>query len=124
MKASKEGLSAQNYAAEIKLLAERKAGALLAAMEMNKGGQGTGNNVLPVLEDLGVSKMQSSRWQKEATVSDEDFSAIVGKCLEDEVELTQALVLKSEGVHFPHSITQEEFDLLMNECKHKQGHAE
>jgi len=52
------------------LLAERSMGADLAGMEKASGGQpyqnSTGNNVLPVetLRDLGISKMQSSRWQR------------------------------------------------------------
>ena len=49
--------------------AERKAGKLLKAMEKHKGGRPskkTGNTVLPVFDDLGITKNQSSRWQREA----------------------------------------------------------
>lgn len=50
-----------------------KAGEMLAAMEKKPGGgdQSTGNGVLPVpsLDDLGIDKMQSSRWQREAKAS-------------------------------------------------------
>jgi hypothetical protein len=52
-------------AAEIKLRAERKAGEMLAAMELRPGVKPIGNTMLPIaLEDLGITKMQSSRWQK------------------------------------------------------------
>jgi hypothetical protein len=48
---------------------------MLALMEKNPGGgdQSTGNGVLPVpsLDDLGIDKMQSSRWQREAKVPEE-----------------------------------------------------
>ena len=55
-----------NRAAAIKLQAERKAGEILSGMEMAKGGRGkTGNNTLPV---LGITKIQSSRWQRIAKV--------------------------------------------------------
>jgi len=57
----------------IKLRAERRAGDLLAEMEMNPGGQAEQESCRshdvtvtpPKLSDLGVSKMQSSRWQLE-----------------------------------------------------------
>jgi len=96
-KAAKEGLEAQNFASEIKIRAERKAGELLAGMEKNKGGQGTGNTALPVLDDIGVSKMQSSRWQKEATVSADEFERHVTECNDEQKELTQSSVLKLAG---------------------------
>jgi hypothetical protein len=38
------------------------AGAMLAAMEKQAGRRG--NKMLPQLDDLGITKMQSSRWQR------------------------------------------------------------
>ena len=69
------------YATKIKLHAERRAGELLREMEKNKGAVPgkTGNKGLPVLDttprlaDLGVSKMQSSRWQRLADLPDDAF---------------------------------------------------
>lgn len=66
--------------AEIKLRAERRAGELLKEREMNQGGRPiekeTSNIMLPVihppkLEELGISKVQSSRWQLEAQIPEE-----------------------------------------------------
>jgi len=108
MRAAAEGLETSNAAAEIKLRAERKAGAMLAAMEKNVGGRPTqtGNVVLPVssLDDLGIDKMQSSRWQKEASVSDEDFEDYLHQCLHDKKEVTQSGLLKlANGAHISSS---------------------
>lgn len=104
VKAAGEGLDAANAASEIKLRAERKAGEMLAGMEKNPGGgdQSTGNGVLPVprLEDLGIDKMQSSRWQREAAVSEEQFVAYILTCAEKAREVTQAGLLKiANGSH-------------------------
>ena len=64
-------------AVEGKLRCERKAGAFLAGVQKHKGGRPgkTGNGVLPVLDDHGVSKMQSSRWQRLASIPDDEFDA-------------------------------------------------
>lgn len=99
-----ESLEAANDAAEVKLRAERKAGEMLAAMEKNPGGgdQSTGNGVLPVpsLDDLGIDKMQSSRWQREAKVDDETFEQYLASCREQQREITQAGLLKiANGSH-------------------------
>ena len=61
------------YATEIRMRAERRAGELLAEMAKAKGGNPnlpTGNKVEPVdtLSDIGISKRQSSRWQKLAEI--------------------------------------------------------
>lgn len=93
-------------AGELKLRAERKAGEMLAAMDDARGrNQHTkedGNTMLPSsLEDLGIDKMQSSRWQREAKVSEEDFEAYLEKCRTDpKGEVTQAGLLKiANGSH-------------------------
>jgi N6-adenosine-specific RNA methylase IME4 len=75
-------------ATEIRVRAERRAGELLAEMEKNKGAreQGVGrrgkNAVAPSdrvakLSDLGVSKSQSSRWQRLAELDVETFESRV-----------------------------------------------
>jgi len=55
---------------------------MLAAMENAKTGpKKLGDTVSPnSLEDLGITKKQSSRWQKEASVPDEVFEQLVSDC--------------------------------------------
>lgn len=99
MKAAGESLVVQNQAAELKLRAERKAGALLAEMEKPVNQHG-GNTMLPLLADLGITKMQSSRWQQEAKVADDVFEKFVAKTIESGEELTQSALLKvARGPH-------------------------
>ncbi len=84
------GLASMNEAAEVKLLAERRAGAMLAAMEKQNGSRGnfvgrdsSGGYIvqppeaLPTLEDVGVNKVQSHRWQKVANVPAPVFERFV-----------------------------------------------
>lgn len=99
VKAAAESLETQNAAAEIKLRAERKAGEMLAEMELHGSNQHgrKSHNVTSSLADLGITKMQSSRWQKEASVSDEVFEQLVSDCRDEQKELTQSLVLKAAG---------------------------
>lgn len=102
VKAAAAGLEAANAAAEIKLRAERKAGEMLAAMEKNEGNRYGGNSVLPPpsLDDLGIDKMQSSRWQREAKVPEEEFEAYIESCCYEGKEITQAGLLKiANGSH-------------------------
>lgn len=68
----------QVWAAEIKLRAERRAGEMLGEMAESgervgpyDGSKKTSNSVL--LDDLRISKIQSSRWQEEASVPEPDF---------------------------------------------------
>jgi hypothetical protein len=72
-------------ATEIRLRAERRAGQLLKEMteqgEQAKPGDAGGGtdgrgvrpSVAPTLDDLGVSKTQSSRWQGLADIPDDEF---------------------------------------------------
>jgi hypothetical protein len=67
------------WATEIRLRAERKAGQLLIEMaergERAKGGDLRKESQPVILSDLGVSPMQSSRWQKLGEMDDEAFEA-------------------------------------------------
>ena len=97
IKAASDSLQAANAAAEIKLRAERRAGELLAGMEkpLNQHDKVAGNSVLPAtLESVGVSKMQSSRWQKEAKVDEDVFEGYIRECNDEQREVTQAGLLK------------------------------
>ena len=78
-------------ATEIRMRAERRAGELLIEMaERKERDSGKGNRnpalksqeVTPKLADLGVSKMQSSRWQKLAAFDQDQFEAKVASSSE------------------------------------------
>ncbi|MCI0349196.1 MAG: hypothetical protein L0Z53_07205, partial [Acidobacteriales bacterium] len=75
-----ESLEMQNACAEIKLRAERRAGELLREMELkdHTANLPKSHDVTldkPTLSDLGIGKMQSSRWQAIAEIPEETFEA-------------------------------------------------
>jgi len=66
-------------AAEIKIRAERRAGELLAVMDRHKttdGRPGKGSHDVTLLTDIGVTKMQSSRWQQIAGVAEDAMGLV------------------------------------------------
>jgi N6-adenosine-specific RNA methylase IME4 len=88
-----------NRATALKLEAERKAGQILDGMEKAKGGRGkTGNNTLPL---LGITKIQSSRWQRAAKVPDDVFNEYVKSADVLEKEITTSGLLKLANMHAP-----------------------
>lgn len=97
--AAKLGLENQNEAAEVKIRAERKAGEMLARMPKNEGerGQFTGSNIMlhpeevpPTLADLGIERMQSSRWQTIASLPEDLFEEHIQEVKAEGKELTSA----------------------------------
>jgi hypothetical protein len=63
-------------AREIRLRAERKCGQMLAdSIERADRGRPSKTSGEPTLSDLGISRDQSSQWQKLAAVPDETFEA-------------------------------------------------
>lgn len=73
-----DGLEAQNHAAAIKIRCERRIGELLMEMPKDKGGRpkNHSHDVSGLsLADIGITHMQSSRWQAMAAVAESDFSA-------------------------------------------------
>ena len=107
VKAASDSLEAANAAAEIKLRAERKAGEMLAVMDKRDGGdamKARSHDVTevapPSLSDLGIDKMQSSRWQRASRVASDDFEAYLRDCQKHGREVTQAGLLKiANGAH-------------------------
>lgn len=100
-KAARLGLKAQNKAAEIHLRAQRKAGEMLAQMDKGKGGRPpkTGSSVEPVstpLNELGITKQDSHRWQRIAALPEEAFEAHLQEVKESNREITTASVLAKE----------------------------
>lgn len=88
------------WAAEIKVRAERRAGEMLHASRVS-GERATplGNvnqhnrvshDTTPTLESLGISRDQSSRWQKLAAVSEDRFEQAVAAAKEIAGEVTTA----------------------------------
>lgn len=101
VKAASDSLDAANAAAEIKLRAERKAGEMLAAMEKNKGAAvPTRSHDATTLDDLGIDKTKSSRWQREAAVDEDTFVEYIFACQAEGREVTQSGLLKlANGAH-------------------------
>lgn len=97
-----ESLENQNMIAEIKLRAERRAGELIGEMPKNTGGWSEKNlrshddtaRSVPTLSDLGITKMQSSRWQSIASLPEEVFEAEIVEAKAKAMELTSSGMLK------------------------------
>jgi hypothetical protein len=94
------------WATEIKLRAERRAGELLREMEKNQGGKPETVNPKPVaspdrldkaptLRSLGVTKQQSSDWQKLAKIPEKEFERRLGDAVRGDKVPTTASVLRS-----------------------------
>jgi hypothetical protein len=90
------------HATEIRLRAERKAGELLAGMKERGERQRPGDNpqgrnssraqpLTPRLADLGISKTQSSRWQKLAALSDDEIEERIIAAKERAVTATERI---------------------------------
>lgn len=92
------GLDAQNHAAEIKIRAQRKAGELLAVMDKHPPGPKDrlqpATELPPKLEDLGIEKTQSHRWQQLAALPVEVFEQEIAETKADEKELTTGSMLR------------------------------
>jgi hypothetical protein len=100
----------QNKAAEIRLFAERRAGQLLSDMAKNPGTRGEGRPrkdgtknrrsngataYAPTLDDIGVTKDQSSKWQRLALlVDDTTFEKALVQARNKNGELTTAALLR------------------------------
>ncbi len=89
------------WATEIKVRAERRAGQILSDMPKALGGRPAENRSYDAtsfssktLSDIGVTKDQSSRWQKLAAVSDIQFEQAVAAAKEVAGEVTTAAMLR------------------------------
>lgn len=88
-------LEIQNDAAELRLRAERRLGELLRDMPKNPGGDPSKrNDQPPTLGEIGITRAQSSTWQRIATLAEEEFNDRIAEAKENGLELTTSRMLK------------------------------
>jgi hypothetical protein len=102
-----------SWAAEIRLRAETRAGILLKEMDKNTGeaGQFTGGDkgeppAPPTLTDMGVTKKQSSQWQKLANIDEEVLEEYIAAT---EVPTATALLGKKTTIATLHTGDNESY---------------
>ena len=89
------GLNIQNRAAEVKLRAERQAGKLLSQMTLRGGDRRSKSHSDRLkLDDLGISRNQSTRWQMQARVPENVFRDHIRETCEAGKELTSAKLMR------------------------------
>src|SRR6266576_948229 len=104
VKAAHLGREAQNHAAEIALLASRKAGGLLAQLE-KKPGQRTdkpaasvagGSDYKKTLEETNTPERTAQYWQKLSRISDQTFTKYIDETKEVNGEISAFGLLKAK----------------------------
>lgn len=116
------------WATEIKVRAERRAGELLTNMEKATGSRFNGRSpdgevrrshdeTSTKLEDIGVSKVQSSRWQQLASMTEEHFEAAVATAKETAGQVTTAFMLREAQKARPQAKTGPKADAIREELK-------
>jgi N6-adenosine-specific RNA methylase IME4 len=88
-----------NAATRLKLQAERKAGEILAGMNLKSSSQKANDTVS--LAHMGITGKQSSRWQRAATVPESAFREYVDSADVLDREISTAGLLKLANVHAP-----------------------
>ncbi|MEQ8619028.1 MAG: hypothetical protein RIB44_20835 [Lacipirellulaceae bacterium] len=90
-RAAELGLELQNKAAELKLRAERKAGSFLSQLHLRGGDRKSKRRTTKLsLEDLGVTRNQSKRWQLVASIPNDAFEQFVKEKNRSHQEITAA----------------------------------
>ena len=110
LRQAKESPEVIKKAEEIKLRAERRAGELLQDTEFQHGSRGVGKKVeskpTTSLSDMGISKDQSSKWQKIASIPAEKFENYIA--VEKELSTSGALRI-SKNVHVSNNSGENEW---------------
>lgn len=89
-----------NAIARLKIDAERRLGTLLAKMDL-RGGDRKSEAAIDSsvkktsLEELGINRNESSRWQREARIPEEEFVKFCHECEEKGVEISTNLLLRT-----------------------------
>lgn len=95
-------LESANYATEIKVRAQRKMGEMLKETPKNSGGRPqktgtvpyTGLGDTPTLSDIGITKIQSSRFQSIASIPEFEFERVIAETKGTQDELTTSQLLR------------------------------
>lgn len=97
VKAARASFDALNLCAEIKLKAERRAGELLREQGRRQGERDqtlqSATFEKPKLEDMGINRTQSSRWQRIAGIPELEFEGFLERCKQARIEITTAAAL-------------------------------
>ena len=110
VKAAKLTTAMSNRCAEIRIRAERKAGEMIKASGINRGGNQlkAKSHDVTSLADLDISKIQSSRWQKIANIPEDVIEQYFAEPENEEREVTAvglaqfaARLNKPDGVDEP-----------------------
>ncbi len=89
----RQGLKAQNQAAYVKILCERKAGEVLSAIPRKKNQHGLGKDARAMMAQAGIPEQTGRRWQYLARFPEANLLRLVALCNEDEDELTSMFVI-------------------------------
>ena len=109
LRQAKESPEVIKKAEEIKLRAERRAGELLKETPKQKPGEyqrSQAVTVAPTLEEIGITKNQSSKWQKIANIPEEKFENYIA--VEKELSTSGALRI-SKNVHVSNNSGENEW---------------
>jgi len=104
-----ETLEVQNNVAEIKLRAERKMGSMLAEQPKQHGARPSdaGLHDVTPLSELGITKMQSHRWQREAELPEDEFEEHIQAVKAENKELTSIGLFRKATKHI-HNVLMDE----------------
>jgi hypothetical protein len=106
------GIEALLEAQEIVRRAERQLGAMLPEVTGGRGGYRKSTNTM-LVDDLGLSHMQSSRFQKIAQLPEDEFEAWVSGCRDAGEEMTQAAALRLAAEYLADPIQRPERELCV-----------